>query len=760
MGQDSLGTASGPRQGTGGPAPGGGIRWAPLVLLAWIPLLPLLLQRKVVLQHDLFLSDLLHSHLPYRAFLGRELAAGNVPLWMPDVYSGVPFLAQVEAAPLWLPSWLLYPLFPPHVAFNLSVALTVALAGSGAWLLCRELGALPGAAVVGGIAFALCGFNICHVKHPNLHAAAAMAPWVLWAVERALARGDGRGWPLFGLLAGVQLLAGGPQIAYFTLLAASGRVAWRLGMAGLAAWRARAASVLRAPSREGAGFAVAVTLGFALAAAALLPAWEHTAASPRAGGMSWEDASRYPYPLADLLTFAWPHARGSVWNVTYPGGESFQWENYGFAGTTTLLLAGIGALAALRGRGQRRGRYWVAVLAVAGLLMLGPGTPLYRVAWEVVPGMDLFRFPVRFVVLVDLALAVLAALGWTAMLDRLAYGRRTTRVIALAAVAVVAGELAIQQRAQLPMDDAGPWRADSPVAAAIAADGARGRVFHLDDYQVWDGVCRANLGFRNGYEPFRALAGVPLASGGIPMGLRTAGGYVAMPHVRVARFWTPFQHEFLDVIHQPPQWDEERGAPGAHFQGALDRAGVRYVLTREPIRAADGYRELALFPEIPLQVSVNGAALPRAYVATRWTAVDDTSGAARWIFRDGLAEPGVPAIEGAGPSPAGEGGAVVPVPLVERGTEALEIDVAGAPEGWLVVADSWDEGWRATVDGQPAPVLPANGFQRAVRLPAGASRVELRYRPPGLRTGLALSAAGILALGGWLALARRRLTSG
>jgi len=340
------------------------------VLLAWIPLWPLLTQRKVVLQHDLFLSDLLHSHLPYRAFLGRELASGRFPLWMPDVYSGVPFLAQIEAAPLWIPSWVLHGLFSPHVAFNLSVALTVLLAGIGAWLLCRELGALPAAAVVGGIAFALCGFNVCHIKHPNLHAAAAMAPWVLWAVERALARADGRAWPWVGALIGVQLLAGGPQVAYFTLLAASGRVAWRLIAAGRGAVQARGLAILRIPMLEGGGFVLAIVIGFALAAAALLPAWEHTALSPRASGMSWEDATRYPYPPADLMTFVLPRVRGSVWNVTYPGGETFQWENYGFVGLSTLLLAVMGAVAAIRGHAQRRGRYWLVVLVAAGLLML------------------------------------------------------------------------------------------------------------------------------------------------------------------------------------------------------------------------------------------------------------------------------------------------------------------------------------------------------------------------------------------------------
>ena len=54
-------------------------------------------------------------------------------------------------------------------------------------------------------------------------------------------------------------------------------------------------------------------------------------------------------------------------------------------------------------------------------------------------------------------------------------------------------------------------------------------------------------------------------------------------------------------------------------------------------------------------------------------------------------------------------------------------------------------GWRAHVDGVPAPVLRANGKHRAVAVPAGRHEVVLRYEPPGLLAGLALSGLSLLA---------------
>ena len=56
---------------------------------------------------------------------------------------------------------------------------------------------------------------------------------------------------------------------------------------------------------------------------------------------------------------------------------------------------------------------------------------------------------------------------------------------------------------------------------------------------------------------------------------------------------------------------------------------------------------------------------------------------------------------------------------------------AGA--GVVVFNEAFDPGWRATVDGEPAPIERVNLLHRGVVVPAGAHDVELRYAPPGVR---------------------------
>lgn len=73
--------------------------------------------------------------------------------------------------------------------------------------------------------------------------------------------------------------------------------------------------------------------------------------------------------------------------------------------------------------------------------------------------------------------------------------------------------------------------------------------------------------------------------------------------------------------------------------------------------------------------------------------------------------------------------------------------------GLLVLADRWDIGWRAFVDGKPAPILMADQALRGVMLPAGPATIEFRYQSASVRLGFILAGGAGLILAGWLAFA-------
>jgi hypothetical protein len=80
----------------------------------------------------------------------------------------------------------------------------------------------------------------------------------------------------------------------------------------------------------------------------------------------------------------------------------------------------------------------------------------------------------------------------------------------------------------------------------------------------------------------------------------------------------------------------------------------------------------------------------------------------------------------------------------------IELRYRAAAGGFFVVAATFDDGWRAAVDGAPGRVYPTAAGQLGVELPAGEHRLELAYRDRLLPLGAAISLAALLAAACWL----------
>lgn len=700
--------------------------WIWLILLTLLPVSPLLVQTHVLLQHDYFLSDLHHSHLPMRAFFGAEIAGGHLPLWWPDVYSGVPFWAQIEAGILWLPQWFFFGLFDPYVGFNFLVGFHVLLSAAGAWFLCRSLGvgALP--AALGGIVFGLCGFNLAHIRNPNLHAAAAMLPWVLWALECALKRGGGRRWALLGLMIGLQNLAGMPQLTYYTLLVVGARWLWELGALRL--------ETGRLPRWQDAlGFGIACVAGMGVAAAVLLPTWLFNQYTVRAGGLTWDQISLGGFNHWDFIALLFPPASGDSYLLTYRGGSS-SWNTYAYCGLLPFALAIVGIL---RGENRRLAGFLLVGAPLVLSLVIGTNNPLFYWIWHWLPGMDLFRRPARFLLLFDLGVAVGAAAGLAVLMER---WPERARSLALAVVLISVLDLSFFSRPHLPLEPMDSWANPAPAVQRLLEQDKVSRAHLLEDYVLWSGAFHDNSGFKSrGHLPFRALAGLPLGSAGSVHGLRSPGGYVVLTSQRVSEYWMryPTYHQFVGARYQPDIWEEGELSPA--FHGLLRRAAVSYVISH---RALNGP-----FQSLGDGVFSDEDALPRSYLATYWVAQPDRHAVGRWLLGEGMRFPQVPGIEGAAEPPVSSSSEGTVAVLVNEISDSLLVqDVSQVGAGWLVLSDAWDPGWTVEVDGKPEAVHVANGFQRAVHIAADAKTVRWTYWPIGLTIGLWLSGLSSLVL--------------
>ncbi|MFN8522081.1 MAG: hypothetical protein U0821_03150 [Chloroflexota bacterium] len=377
-----------------------------LTWIAWVEW-PLLVGEAVYARSDTFAF-----FFPVFAELYRAVTAGRLPMWSPGIFSGFPLLAEGQIGALYPPHLLAVLLAPTAVLGFLYLRVAhVALAGVGAYVLCRALGSGAFGASVGSLAFSLGSFMVAQQHHASLTAGAAWLPWVLAWTElsfrvRRLARVA-----LLALAAasyGIQILAGHPQPPVLTGELLAAYVLWRqlAQVCGRSTTRSSRAPVLRAFADGFIAVGFIALVGLAIGAVQLLPQYELSRESWRAAGWSYRDAIEYSLPPINLITLIFPYffrtADGGQWSLW------LIWEVCVYVGIAPLALA-LMAVVGVRGW---QTRFFLAVAMISLIVSIGGYLPFgfYERLWSI-PPMQLQRAPARFSLAATLSLAVLAAYG-------------------------------------------------------------------------------------------------------------------------------------------------------------------------------------------------------------------------------------------------------------------------------------------------------------------------------------------------------------
>jgi hypothetical protein len=144
---------------------------------------------------------------------------------------------------------------------------------------------------------------------------------------------------------------------------------------------------------------------------------------------------------------------------------------------------------------------------------------------------------------------------------------------------------------------------------------------------------------------------------------------------------------------------------------------------------------------IPVDVYENPHALPRAFVVHRASPAADPAAALRRMTAPGF-DPRREAVVEGDFELAGSAASASRVELVSYAERQIVLRVQSPEPGLLVLTDSFDPEWRASVGGAEAPIHPTLALFRGVPVPAGESEVVFRYVPRTFHFGVALSALG------------------
>jgi hypothetical protein len=85
--------------------------------------------------------------------------------------------------------------------------------------------------------------------------------------------------------------------------------------------------------------------------------------------------------------------------------------------------------------------------------------------------------------------------------------------------------------------------------------------------------------------------------------------------------------------------------------------------------------------------------------------------------------------------------------FVQDDPNDVTLEVTLSQSSVVVLRDTFDPSWAATVDGLPAAIARANGIYRGVAIPAGQHTIRFKYRPRDVVAGLTLSMAAVVLIG-------------
>ena len=745
-------------------------RWPVLAALLCVPLLAL--WRALLLGETFFYQDLAGQYFPREALLRRTGLTG----WNPHILLGMGLAGDPQSA-VYEPVRALGRALGMSDArsFVMFLAVYLTVAAIGVFAFASRRGASPLGAALAVLGYVWGGLFVVRFRHPWAFGGIALLPWALYFADRFLEGKRLTDALLIAMAIALGTLSGHPQVPYITWLLV---VAWcALGVRFTVDKGQRARTLMALAWRlavAGLCFAGLLAFYYAPVVALLMKS------ARSSGGIAF--AGSYSFNPWDWVRLLGPDLYGNDMAGTHWGTRNYH-EQMSYVGIAPLLLV---AVAAWWRAPRERSLCWIALAAF--LLAAGRFLPPFYVAYYLVPGFKLFRCPARYNIVFALAAATVAGL----VLTRIAEGerpsledaRRIARrlawlcgplVVLCVAAAIVAAVLGARMDRAVGQEGAHVSTLEAALRAAVLLVATAGVII------LW---LRARIDGRRAAFALFAVTVVDLAAQWLPY-RQTEPPALAFPAPAIVDALAAADrdaHRVIIFARQPDggpaiapllnwgeaaRYDDVRG----YNQGvspellALYAAGDRAHRTLEEphdLAVVDpeewlldltGTARLAApigqMPEhlraLPIVASEGGwevrerrGALPRAWLVSAVEVRDVASALAQLPSLDARAVAIVDRDVGLPSVAAGDAGRVT---ITRRDADDLTLDAEALVPSLLVLADRFDAGWSATVDGAVAPIVRADAVLRGVRLTPGRHEVRFHYTVPARALGRTLTLA-------------------
>ncbi|MEK9143670.1 MAG: YfhO family protein [Patescibacteria group bacterium] len=710
------------------------------------------------------MPDVITQIYPWKMITIDSWKQGQIPLWNPYSFSGTPHAANYQTA-VFSPVNLLYFVLPFLDAWSVSILLQPLLAGIFMYFLLRSLDRSKEASLIGSIAFMFCGFLTVWMAYGTLGWAVLWLPLLFAAVVMHVNK---RSWwnpVIVSLGLAWSFFSGHFQMSVYVLVATVAFIVYQ--------------AVRTKRTRASIELGLAVVFGLMLAAVQILPSLDAYSQSVRSelftqgGGIAWQY----------LITLFAPDFYGNPVTRNDWFGFYAEWASY--IGVVPLLLSVYAVVRRTKHIGFFLG------LALMSFFVATP-TPINTfVIWLKIPGIST-SYAARIIVLTSFSLAVIAAYG----LDRLRedWEKKKTSVMCpyFFGIAVLLGVLWCIVVVLRPFDAdklliakrnillptvftlgfcalaisgyIRRWKFIQTLMIVlfivlVAADMLRyaGKWMPFDprEYVYPEIDMLSFLKKEVGFSRIFGNVGGEVTNGFALSGIE---GYDAVYQKRYGEFIRSVDEGKIVI---PERSVVQFPKIGRYSEFALQLLGVRYVAHRlsdgryawaYPYWQSPYYK--SMYKDNYYEVFVNEKALPRAFLASAYSVADNDKRIIDALYqkefdpRETLVLEREPVIQ----PQSGEGS----VEIKKYTANEIVLQSKSSVSKLLFLSDVYDNGWRATVDGQETRIDRADYDFRAVALPSGDHVVRMVYWPKSFVYGLWVAAIGILCLFGLFLSSRDR----
>ncbi|MCJ7596552.1 MAG: YfhO family protein [Desulfobacterales bacterium] len=730
-----------------------------------------LLFRDIIIDgYRLIGDDFIGFYLGMKKFLYDELwIHHSIPFWNPYLLGGIPYWAHFEST-IFYPLGFLFWLIPPEVAYGYTMFLHLVLAATFMYILARSLGIGRAGSFVAGAVFTCNGFIMAtlYLGHMCPAQSYIWLPMVIYFLNLAVtAKTCFYRSFIAGIIWGIQILAGAPQDAFYTFLAA-------MLFLGCSSKFGR-----KEPVGIPRLFAIAFFFflaGTGIASVQIIPAFEFIGESVRASLHTYEVVTQASYPPEGIITTILPnffgnYAKGGFWVENVPWSLPYQNLYVGILPLMSLCFISY------RNSDQKHIIIFAGILAVIALLLaLGRNTPIYKLAY-LLPGFDKFRTPSRVISLWVFAIGLLGGKGFDALIHVVRHQpTKTKRLIFLTSlgIALLLLDLILHYHRPLVLRVFSPFVVHDaiPIRMSYATDIILGEFHRFTWITLCSLLCLLlmkrgfirpafsavslciillmDLGLANSSGIRRDVAFHPWiekinkgldSSIGRDKSIYRVGSYLfglgpnlemLLGYQTVGGFTALIPTRYYEYINHYANGELPEGWQSFHYGASknsvlMDLLNVKYAISH----TAGTYEE-------------RKSHLPRAFMVYRYELIEkeqvlkyltspDFDPTKKIFFEKEQDPPQLFQDAFRSSLPIGQ------VKILSYRPDHITIQTESSEAGFLFLSEVFYPGWKAFIDGQPTRILRGNYLFRVLEVPEGHHEVRLEFDPWTIKAGTGIT---------------------